>query len=62
MIALYCFTEEPEKLLLIPVVPDVLNVVVAFQHFQQLGHILDIVLAGQLDVVLGNHLDQKHSK
>ncbi len=41
------------KLLLIPVVPDILDIVVAFEHFQQLGHVLDVILAGQLHVVLG---------
>ena len=43
--------------LVLPVVPDVLNVVVVLQHVDELGHVLDITLIGQGDVVLRNHLD-----
>ena len=35
----------------------VLDVVVIFHQVDHLGHVLDVVLVGELDVVLGNHLD-----
>ena len=45
------------NLFLFPVVVDVLNVVVILEHIDHLGHVLDIVLVGELDVaILGNHL------
>ena len=44
-------------LVLLPVVVDVLHVVVILEHVDHLGHVLDIVLGGELDVaVLGDHL------
>ena len=45
------------KLFLIPVVPDVLDVVVIFHGIDELFHLLDLVFAIQPLVVLGNHLD-----
>ena len=38
-------------LVLLPVVPDVLDIIVLFQQFDEPGHVLDVLLAGQLDVV-----------
>ena len=36
---------------------DVLNVVIILEHVDHLGHVLDIILIGELDVaVLGDHL------
>ena len=40
------------KLLLIPVVPGVLDVVVVLEHIQHLLHVLSVSL-GELDIVLG---------
>ena len=44
------------KLLLIPIVPDVLYVVVVLQQINELLHVLDVVLIFQLDIVLRHHL------
>ena len=44
------------KLLLIPIVPDVLYVVVVLQHVDELLHVLDVLFVGELDIVLGDHL------
>ena len=38
--------------ILVPVVPDVLNVVVALHHFKQLVHVLDVVLIGNPGVFI----------
>ena len=43
--------------LLFPVVPDVLHIVVIFHDLDELFHQLDVLLALQLLVVLGNHFD-----
>ena len=51
------FSVGKVKLLLLPVVPDVLHVVVVLHEVDHLGHVLDVVLIGELDVVLGDHLD-----
>ena len=41
-----------------PVVPDILHVVVVFEHVQHLLHVLDVFFAGQLDgAVLRQHLN-----
>ena len=37
---------------LLPVVPDVLDIVVVLQEADELLHIIDIALAGQRDVIL----------
>ena len=42
---------------LLPVVVDVLYVVVVLQQVDELGHILDVLLIGEGDIVLGHHLD-----
>ena len=36
--------------------PDVLDVVVVLQHVDELGHVLQVALAAEVDVVLGHHL------
>ena len=36
--------------------PDVLHVVVVLQHVDELGHVLQVALAAEVDVVLGHHL------
>ena len=41
---------------LIPVVVDVLHVVVFLQQVDELLHVLDVGLIGELDIVLGHHL------
>ena len=45
------------KLFLLPVVPDVLDIVVILQHVDELGHVFNVALVRQGDVVLWNHLD-----
>ena len=40
----------------LPVVPDVLHVIVVLQHVDELGHVLQVALAAEVDVVLGHHL------
>ena len=42
--------------ILVPVVPDILDVVVILQHVQELCHVLDVVFVLQLLVVLRDHL------
>jgi len=37
-------------------VPDVLDILVIVEHLEHLGHVLDIALVGEGDVVLRNHL------
>ena len=46
-----------ERGLLLPVVPDVLDVVVVLHDLDELLHQLDLILGLQLLVVLGDHLD-----
>ncbi len=41
---------------LLPVVIDVLHVVVLFQQVDELLHVLDVALIGELHIVLGDHL------
>ena len=36
--------------------PDVLHVVVVLQHVDELGHVLQVALGGEADVVLRHHL------
>ena len=36
---------------------DVLDVLVVLHEVDHLGHVLDVILVGELDIVLGNHLD-----
>ena len=36
--------------------PYVLHVVVVLQHVDELGHVLQVALAAEIDVVLGHHL------
>ena len=44
----------PRQFLLLPVVPDVLDIFVVLEHIQHLGHVLDVILVGEGDVaVLG---------
>ena len=43
--------------LLFPVVPDVLDIVIIFHDVDELLHQLDVLLALQLLIVLGNHFD-----
>ena len=43
--------------------PDILDIVVILEHVYHLGHVLDIVLIGELDVaVLGKHLSLSGEK
>ena len=44
-------------LLLIPVVPDVLNVIIIFHDVDQLFHQSNLLFGLQLLIVLGNHFD-----
>ena len=44
-------------LLLLPVVVDVLDVLVILHEVDHLSHVLDVILVGELDVVLGHHVD-----
>ena len=43
--------------LVLPVVPDILHIVVVFEHLEHLGHVLDVALVGQGNVALRNHFD-----
>ena len=45
------------RVLLFPVVPDVLHVIVVFHDVQQLLHQSDVLFGLQLLIVLGNHFD-----
>ena len=36
---------------------DVLDVLVILHEVDHLSHVLDVILVGELDVVLGNHVD-----
>lgn len=42
--------------------PDVLDVVIIFHDVDELGHLLDLLLALQLLIVLGNHFDLSGDK
>ena len=44
-------------LLLIPVVPDVLDVIVVFHSVDELFHLLSLLFVLELLIVLGNHFD-----
>ena len=44
-------------LFLLPVVPDVLDVVIIFHDVDELFHQGDVLLGFQLLIVLGNHFD-----
>ena len=37
--------------------PDVLDIIVVLHEVDHLGHVLDVFLRGELDVVLGDHLN-----
>ena len=40
---------------ILPVMPDVLDIVIVLQHINELLHILQVALIGEGDVVLGHH-------
>ena len=42
---------------ILPVMPDVLDIVIVLQHINELLHILQVALIGEGDVVLGHHGD-----
>ena len=44
-----------ELVFLLPVMPNVLDVVVVLQHVDELLHVLQVALTGQSDVILGHH-------
>ena len=47
----FCVRKIP--LFVLPVMPDVLDIVVVLQHINELLHILQVALIGEGDVVLG---------
>ena len=54
---LRCFHHKNvnDRLLLLPVVPDILHIVVFLEQFDELLHVADVLLVGELDVLLNKN-------